>query len=426
MLPGHPGEDYYVPMPDSTYFPRQITNPSIRRLRSILLTTALLDELTSGFPVVALPLLRDRLHLTYAQAGFLFTAGALSSLLIEPAINLLADRSSKRPLIAAGMIAMVLAFVVFGLAATYPLLILGFVVFYPATGAAVGLSQAALVDAQPADAPQTMARWTLYSGIGDILSPLAVSALLALGQGWPAICALGAAVWLAILPPFLRQKLTVTQPDPSTSTTEGKEEPDVSVRSALRAALHDKLLLRWVAVGLFCNMLDEIFLAFAALYLRDRLHASAEAVSLAVLAGTVGGLLSLVILERLLARVDGPRLLPWLGLLTLAAVAIFLVAPGFALAALALFLVNVGAACWYPIAQAAAYARLPGRSGTVQAVIAVSAPFEIALPGIVGVLAANFGITAGVAFLGLAPLGVLLLAPHSSGLTRISSARDHL
>ncbi|HLZ22889.1 MAG TPA: MFS transporter [Ktedonobacterales bacterium] len=397
---------------------------SSRLARATLLTTALLDELTSGFPVVALPLLRDRLHLTYAQAGFLFTAGALSSLVIEPALNLLADRGSKRPLIASGMLALAVAFVILGLAVSYPMLILGFVVFFPATGAAVGLSQAALVDARPADAPRTLARWTLLSGVGDLLSPLAVVVLLALGQGWPAICALGAAVWLAILPLFLSQRYIANQSPPPALSAPMDEDAGAGVRIGLRAVLRDTLLIRWVAVGVLCNMLDEIFLAFAALYLRDRLHASAEAVTLTVLAGTVGALLSLVVLERLLARIDGPRLLPWFALLTLAAVVTFLLAPGLALAAAALFIVNLGAAGWYPIAQAAAYARAPGRSGAVLAVTSISAPFEIAMPGIVGMLAAHYGISAGVAFLGLAPLGVLVLAPRSPDLTRRSPARD--
>jgi MFS family permease len=407
---------------------RSVLRPA-RFLRATLLTTPLLDELTSGFPVVALPLLRDHLHLTYAQAGFLFTAGALSSLIIEPVLNLLADHGSKRPLIAGGMFVLVLAFVVFGLASTYPLLILGFVVFYPATGAAVGLSQAALVDAQPADAPRAMARWTLLSGVGDLLSPLAVSILLALGQGWPAICALGAAAWLAILPVFLRQQFTSIHPLPQASSSVDEEPARagvLNVSSRLWALLRDTLLLRWVAIGLLCGMLDEIFLAFAALYLRDRLHISAEATSLTILVGTVGGLLSLIVLDHLLTRLDGPRLLPWMALLTLVAVVALLLAPGIEVAAPALFMVNFGAAGWYPIAQAAAYDRAPGHSGTVQAVISFGAPFEIALPGIAGLLAAHYGITAGVAFLGLAPLGVLLLAPRSSGLTRKTYMRDHV
>ncbi|BAS27171.1 MFS transporter [Limnochorda pilosa] len=44
-----------------------------------MLGMAFLDELISGFPVVALPLIRDDLSLSYTQVGLLFTAGQVSS-----------------------------------------------------------------------------------------------------------------------------------------------------------------------------------------------------------------------------------------------------------------------------------------------------------------------------------------------------------
>src|SRR5262245_35461468 len=119
-------------------------------LRASLATTALLDELTTGLLIVGLPLLRDTLHLSYDQAGLLFSAGALSSLLLEPGINLASDRAAKRLPILVGMLCLVLAFLVSALAPGYALLLLAFVVLYPANGAAVGLSQAALIDASSA------------------------------------------------------------------------------------------------------------------------------------------------------------------------------------------------------------------------------------------------------------------------------------
>jgi hypothetical protein len=57
----------------------------------MLLIMAQVDELTCGFLVIALPLLRDRLHLSDAEAGLLFTVGALESLLVEPVINTVSD-----------------------------------------------------------------------------------------------------------------------------------------------------------------------------------------------------------------------------------------------------------------------------------------------------------------------------------------------
>jgi hypothetical protein len=47
----------------------------------------------------------------------------------------------------------------------------------------------------------------------------------------------------------------------------------------------------------------------------------------------------------------------------------------------------------------------------VRTLIGLDGPFEIALPGIVGLIAGKSGIWAGVATLGIAPLLVLLLLP---------------
>jgi len=60
------------------------------------------------------------------------------------------------------------------------------------------------------------------------------------------------------------------------------------------------------------------------------------------------------------------------------------------------------------IAQAQTYAQLPSRSSLVRAITGLGAPFEAALPAIVGFLAARFGLLAGLAFLGSAPLLLLL------------------
>jgi hypothetical protein len=75
-------------------------------------------------------------------------------------------------------------------------------------------------------------------------------------------------------------------------------------------------------------------------------------------------------------------------------------------------LTGLGAAPWYTIAQAQAYAALPGRSGTVRALQAIFAPIEIAAPLLIGVVAERWGIQAGVTMFLVAPILVLLLRPR--------------
>jgi hypothetical protein len=97
-----------------------------------------------------------------------------------------------------------------------------------------------------------------------------------------------------------------------------------------------------------------------------------------------------------------------LTLLTLIGVIGFLIVRSTWFAPFWLFTIDYGASGLYPIAKAEAYTRQPGRSGTVRAIINLGAPFEVALPGIAG----RFGILASLAFLGLAPLLILILIPR--------------
>jgi fucose permease len=159
------------------------------------------------------------------------------------------------------------------------------------------------------------------------------------------------------------------------------------------------------------TMLDEIFLTFAILYLRDILHASELLIGLTVGIQMIGTILGLVVVERLVGCIAPRSLLTWLALLTIVGVIGLLTVRATWFAAIALFVISSGAAGHYPIAKAQAYACQPGRSGTVRAIISLGAPFEVALPGIVGLIAGRFGILASLAFLGLAPLLVLILVP---------------
>jgi len=132
----------------------------------------------------------------------------------------------------------------------------------------------------------------------------------------------------------------------------------------------------------------------------------------------------LLVFERVLARhADhqriGIQLLPWLALLTLGGIITLLLAQTLALAAIALVAIGLGATGWYPVAKAAVYGRLPGRAGLALAIVGLLMPLELILPALVGLLAGQFGLVAALGFLGLAPIGVLLLTPrvHKYGAT---------
>lgn len=412
-------------------------------LRLTLINMGLLDELLTGFPTVGLPLVREQLGLSYEQIGLLFSMGAIASAVIEPPMFLLADRGSKRPWLMGGFVVLVLAFLLAGSVPAFFVLALSFALFYPAVGAAVGLSQAVLIDLTPGDSARTMTRWTLLSGVGDLLSPLAVTTILSLGLGWRGLSWIAAAIWFvaalivsmqrfpAPLPSYSLEnekaamKKTKLAEELVEKLEEPVEEPDkppvsepagghASLLQNLRRGLRDTVLLRWAALSIFTCMLDEVFLTFAVLYLRDVLHAGELAIGLIIAAQMLAGLLSLFVLERLLGRVAPVRLLALAASLALLGVIGLLAIHVLWCAALSLIVISFGAACLYPIVESEAYNRQPGRSGTVRAIIQLGAPFEIVLPGIVGLLAARFGLLASLGFLGSAPLLFLLLAPRKS------------
>src|SRR5690606_5905912 len=123
---------------------------------------------------------------------------------------------------------------------------------------------------------------------------------------------------------------------------------------------------------------DELLVVFAALYLRDQLHAGPIASSVVIGAGVLGAIAGVLLAERLLTQVAPLRLL----LVSSAACAVsyggWLLAPSVALSAPLFFLVGLSAAPMYPIASAQAYAALPGQSGTVNAAGHVFTPLSLA------------------------------------------------
>jgi FSR family fosmidomycin resistance protein-like MFS transporter len=407
-------------------------------LRATLLSYGLFDEIVAGLPVVGLPLLRDHLGLSYDQIGLLFAAGTCSAMILEPIINVLSDRHSKRWWILGALVCLILSYVVAALASTYSVLLLVFVLYYPAVGTAVGLAEATLIDADPARSIATMTRWTLLAGVGDILAPLLVTGLVSLQQGWPQICWLAACLWASL---FL---LTAVQPFPGQEAAEPvsqekttdpvEEKSSVSTWRALSQAVRNPGLLRWGLLALIPAMVDEVLLGFLALYLRDVLHASETTIGLLLTGTLLSSLFGLMLLDRLpwlrwAASQVPHRLLAGMAMVVLAGMLLLLTTHTLWLAGLALGVIGLGDAGWYPIAQAQTYAQLPGRSSLVRAITGLGAPFEAILPAIVGFLAARFGLLAGIAFLGSAPLLLLLAligyAPTSGKEGGMPSANGH-
>lgn len=373
----------------------------------ILFAVDFADEFTSAFHVVSTPAIRTDLRLNYTQAGFLLLIGQLSGFLIEPWLFALSDRCSKQRLAVAAMCVLACAALLAAAVDCYSLMLLAAAMSGPAAGVAVMLTQAQLIDLNPHRKAETMARWTLMGTIGDFAGPLVVAGAASLGLSWRALFAAEAAIWL------LYAWLIAARPLPVSAALDRTEDHTAPLHRVFSTALKNRVLLRWAVLLQLIVLLDEVLVAFGALYLRDALSLSAPAVSALLVVPMAGSIAGLAALERRLRCAHAARVLAESSCLTLAGMALFLLS-GRALACLipSLFLMGFGGAGLYPIMKAAAYDALPERSGTAIAVMGLFAPIGIALPALVGLLADRYGIAAAIAFTGVAPAAILLWTPR--------------
>ena len=164
-----------------------------------LLAIEFLDEFVDGARGAAWPLIYADLQLSYGQVGMLLSLPSLIANLIEPILGILGDMGQRRTLVLGGGVAFALALLLIALSHNFSLLLFAFILFYPASGAFVSLSQAALMDADSTRHEQNMARWAFSGSMGVVVGQLALSASVALGWGWRGLFLASVALALLLL-----------------------------------------------------------------------------------------------------------------------------------------------------------------------------------------------------------------------------------
>jgi FSR family fosmidomycin resistance protein-like MFS transporter len=379
----------------------------------LLLGVECLDEL-AGVAFLAAPEIQAEHGLRYATAALvLFVLPQLAGLLLEPPLYLLADRYPRKPFVVGGLVAMGTGLVLAAVSAGPWTLTASLALAFVGSGLGVNLSQATLMDARTGDRERLMARWALMGTIGDLGTPVLLGALAAASFGWRVACALIGTLIVAYA------LLLVPVRFPDAAGDEGSEEEEPPVREALRAALRNRRLTTWLFGAWLCNLMDEIFVTFAALHLDRALGASAETRAL-----LLGGLLAaeiagLALTERLLARLEPLALLRAASAACAVAYAGWMAAPGVASSAVLLAVVGFCSAPLYPIAQAQVYRALPGASGMANALGALFTPLDLVLPLLLGVVADRLGLPAALSVLALQPVGLFVIA-HAHGPDRVA------
>src|ERR1044071_4358638 len=112
----------------------------------IYLIIEFIDELVFGVGETAWPLFRNDLHLTYTQIGLLLSLPGILAAFIEPIIGILGDVWRRRALILTGGVLFTLSLFMTSASYSFLFLLASFILFFPASGAFVSLSQANLMD----------------------------------------------------------------------------------------------------------------------------------------------------------------------------------------------------------------------------------------------------------------------------------------
>jgi FSR family fosmidomycin resistance protein-like MFS transporter len=337
------------------------------------------------------------LSLSYTEIGLLLSVPSVVSLAVEPVLGVVAVTWRRRVLVLAGGAAFAVALALAAGAPSFWVLLVAFSVLYPASGAFVSLSQAALMDLEPERREHNMARWTFAGAVGAVAGPLLLAAVVFVGLGWRELFLAFALIAVALV-------LLVRR---APSTDGDGERPRVT--EALRVLLR-KDVFRWLFLLELSDLLLDVFLGFLALYFVDEVGTSVGTAGLAVAIFTGSGLVGSAAMIPVLRRLDGLRYLRLSaaasGLLFVA----FLAAPGtgakLALVA-AIAIVNAG---WYPVLQARLYDALGDASGLALTVGALF-PLNAVLPLGIAALAERFGLDVALWPLLAAPVALLVLVP---------------
>ena len=383
--------------------------PKTGKVRPVLVGTAVLaaalavelvDELVGGAKSAALPLIRRDLGLSYGQIGLLESAPLLLGSVMELPLGILAGhgRRRRRAVLLGGLL-FVLTLIGAAAARSFAGLLAAFVLFFPASGAFVSLTQSALMDADAGRREQHMARWELAGSAGALAGPVLVIAVLAAGGGWRsaylALAAAAAAAWAGVA----RNPPADPQPtSPSRFTT---------VRRVL-GTVRQPGVVRWLVLLQVSDLLLDVFTGFLALYLVAVAHATPAQAAVAVAIRLGAGLAGDAVLIRALNHFPGLSVLRVSAAVAAVLFPAFLLAGGLVPKLLLLGCLSLVTAPWYPVLQAELYGSLPDDSGVVVSLSSAAGLLGGAVPLTIGLLAQRFGLAWALACLAIAP--PLLLA----------------
>jgi len=351
--------------------------------------------------------------LTYVEIGLLLSVPGLFSNFIEPIFGILSDVWNRRALILGGGIMFGVAIMLAAISQSFWPLLVAFILLFPASGAFVSLSQAALMDDDPTRHEQNMARWTLAGSLGVVAGPLALGAVVVLGSEWRGLLLVLAG--LAVLLTAAAWRF----PFPNNN---GHNEDDEELtfidglKNAVRA-LRRRDVARWLILLQFSDLMLDILYSFLALYFVDVVGVSVEEATLAVAVWTGVGLVGDALLIPLLERMRGLDYLRLSAGIQMGLFPAFLIVEPFGLKLVLLGLLGLLNSGWYAILQAQLYSALPGQSGVALAMNNVGGLAGSLIPMIIGAVAQAAGLDVAIWLMLEGPVALLVGLPRRTAPT---------
>ena len=375
----------------------------------IYLLIEFLDELIYGVGEAAWPLIRNDLHLTYVQIGLALSLPGLIANFIEPFLFAIGDVWKRRAVILVGGLVFTISLFLTGVSLTFALFLFSFIVFHPASGAFVSLSQAALMDLDPNRRENNMARWTFAGSLGVFIGPILLAGAAWVGFGWRGMfIALGLIAVLILIVAF--KQIPNDKPHPVSFPRLG-DILQQFVRTF--SALKQGTVVRWLILLEFSDLMLDILYGFLPLYFVDVAGFTPAQAALSVAIWTGVGLLGDFLLIPLVERMPG------LNYLRLSVVIELILFPLFLLASIPwLKLVIVGLmglfnSGWYAILKAKLFDSMHGQSAAVLTLDNVSGMFGKFIPLGIGLAAQTFGLAAAMWLLLAGPVVLFFGLPRT-------------
>ena len=283
--------------------------------------------------------------------------------------------------------------------------------FSPASGAFVALSEASLADVEPARREQNMARWTAAGSLGVLAGSFAIGLVGGIDGGWRLVFFAIAGLAAIILALTLRQPIGLAK---DTSVEGGSLL--ASLRESVVWALESLRrpdVIRWLVLLEVSDLVGDIMLGYLALYLVDVAGASESEAAVGVALWTAGALAGDFLVIALLERLRGLTYLRLNSFATIPLLAAFLLVPGPVPKMTVVAALGCAVGGRYAVLQAQLFDAVPGRSASSLALRNVSNLLGSLLPAAIGAAAAAWGLGWAMWLLMAGPVALLIATPRA-------------